>query len=282
MFDPTKSTYQLPIVFATFFIGMAIAIAVTVTIVITDSSHLPLCWTGKCFNDAFILYAVPIQVTVATVALITLWALFHRSEQTKTQIGLLSEQTIFSNHYKHIEDFEKLIENKLNKHDVLRLDETRQLHRKLFPNTLQEGANDTCDRYRISQTVITETETTCEKVLQLARYLCVNVRPDAPPEIRNIGPSDNPQISYFNQLHYLIHDVFLISISIDTLNTLEAIQRDLQNGPCGVQPNIRKALFLIRDIISVDHKQELPDNLRNVIDITYSRFNWPGEDELGY
>ena len=271
-FDPAKSTYQLPIVVATFFIGVAITIAATVTIVITDTWDLPFCWTGKCYAYAFTLFAVPIKVTVATVALITLWALFHRSEQTRTQINLITEQNVFTNHYKHLEDFERLIDNNLEKFKVLSHIRTRELHRYLFPNTLQKVLNDPSDRYRISQEVITKTVDLCEKILVVQDYLYVGTK--APREI--LITTGDEMGEYCNLFYRLIHEVFFISIADDTFS---AIRIDAKRPGWEPQPRTQMALYMIRDMISADRQQDTPSALQGVISATGPRFSFPGHDE---
>ena len=58
-------------------------------------------------------------------------ALNHRSEQTAKQIEVAQEQNIFTNYYKHREEFIKYVDNQLPDREV----NTLHAHRVLFPNS---------------------------------------------------------------------------------------------------------------------------------------------------
>jgi hypothetical protein len=56
---------------------------------------------------ALTLFRIPIGIVALAVPIFAILAANHRSEQSREQMRLSSEQNIFSNHYKHVEEFEK-------------------------------------------------------------------------------------------------------------------------------------------------------------------------------
>ncbi|XNS85308.1 hypothetical protein V3480_004075 [Vibrio cyclitrophicus] len=149
-FDPDTSFFGLKIVkftalvFGIFFLGACY--------VIIDNSKLWWEWdfTHVGFNNLLDYFKVPLAFLAMIIPTGAVFAANHRSEQTKKQIALTNKQNLFSNYYKHIEEFEKYTEKRLESvfdHEVFnhRRDidsnafDLRQYHKALFPNLLHTG-----------------------------------------------------------------------------------------------------------------------------------------------
>jgi hypothetical protein len=82
----------------------------------------------------FEVFKVPISILGVTITIVAIMTVLHRSSQISVQIKLSTEQNDFANYYKHLEEFERFInENKLlskayNIHSI------KSLHRKVWPN----------------------------------------------------------------------------------------------------------------------------------------------------
>ncbi|OOE78235.1 hypothetical protein BZG72_15705 [Salinivibrio sp. PR6] len=113
MFNPDLPVTKLPMFKAVLILGGALTVGATVAI--GYHTNLSLCFTATCFNNLLEFFKVPIRLLAATLSIIGLIALAHRSEQSAKQIKLSEEQNIFSNHYKNKEEFWKYIETSPNK-----------------------------------------------------------------------------------------------------------------------------------------------------------------------
>ncbi|OIN25834.1 hypothetical protein [Vibrio barjaei] len=95
-------------------------------------------------------YDIPSKIFAAYLAVIGLVSLNHRSEQTKNQIDVSLQQVIamreqmelskaqdrFTNHFRHLEEFEKYV-SRLSEGNRYR--DIRVVHSKLFPNQINNG-----------------------------------------------------------------------------------------------------------------------------------------------
>lgn len=133
LFDPNKSFIELPIVW-----GIIIAIALVaffVALVIITNSPLSYDFTSDGFNYFLSAFKFPLGILALIIPIVALLAANHRSEQTKEQIRVTNLQNVFSNHYKHIEEFKKYVEG-LNIESINDL-RIRKLHKKMFPRSFQ-------------------------------------------------------------------------------------------------------------------------------------------------
>lgn len=122
-FDPQKSLFDLPIVRHTI-ITAAILSTIVACIIIAHNEENFL-FTGDGFNNLIAIYRVPLGILAVGLTLVGIFGANHRSEQTKRQIErsfdqinlsnaqmkLTENQNIFSNFYKHIEEFSKYCED---------------------------------------------------------------------------------------------------------------------------------------------------------------------------
>ncbi|OOE61081.1 hypothetical protein [Salinivibrio kushneri] len=111
MFNPDLPVTKLPVFRAVLIIGGILTVGTTVAI--GYHTNLSLCFTATCFNNLLEFFKVPIRLLAATLSIIGLIALAHRSEQSAKQIKLSESQNNFSNYYKHREEFENHI-HKIN------------------------------------------------------------------------------------------------------------------------------------------------------------------------
>lgn len=132
--------FWLPVLFVVF-------IAVAIALYIYSNSSFVYVSGYEGLDGLVKIYKVPLGVLSLLFPLIALIATSHRSEQTKKQIEMSYLQNSFSNFYKHLEEFEKLI-NKNNDFG-LRDFNPFDLYKVLFPLnspsnviTLSHGKNE--------------------------------------------------------------------------------------------------------------------------------------------
>ncbi|WP_311064063.1 hypothetical protein [Halomonas sp. DWK9] len=91
-------------------------------------------------NGFLVIFKLPLGILALLFPAIALVAASHRSEQTKRQIVISESQNNFANYYKHLEEFEKLVELLIVKFSLSHLN-YRELYRTLFPNNSPSYAN---------------------------------------------------------------------------------------------------------------------------------------------
>ncbi|OOE61079.1 hypothetical protein [Salinivibrio kushneri] len=127
-------------------LGLGIVGAITSMLVIAFCSNLQEDFTYKGFNHFFVVFKFPVSVIAAMLSVIGLIALAHRSEQSARQIKQSAEQiklsetqNIFTNYYKHIEEFEKYIATNKNINNHLMTSQpditARDIYTTYFPNS---------------------------------------------------------------------------------------------------------------------------------------------------
>ncbi|PTP02661.1 hypothetical protein CWN85_08705 [Vibrio splendidus] len=128
-FDPKKSFFKLRIVWLSF--GTLVLIAVFCGILIVVNSDLTRDLSYNGFNFFLSAFRFPLGILAMIIPIVAVLAANHRSEQTKEQIRVTNIQNTFSNHYKHIEEFKKYVEElALEPMDDMRI---RRMHKKIFP-----------------------------------------------------------------------------------------------------------------------------------------------------
>lgn len=138
LLDPRKELVELRVFKWVLFVGLMLT-AVSF-ILIAYNSNLDWDFSYLGFNFFIVAFKVPLGLFTATISIIGLIALAHRSSQTKVQIDLSTnqfeasqQQNVFANYYKHIEEFEKHVKNYEIKEKAEGLN-VRLAHHKLFPS----------------------------------------------------------------------------------------------------------------------------------------------------
>lgn len=159
-FDPDTSFFDLKIVRTTA-LSFVIIFLITCGVIIYKSN---LWWewnfTYTGFNNLLNYFKVPLGFLALIIPVGAVFAANHRSEQTKkqialthNQIALAHNQNLFTNYYKHIEEFEKYCEKSLtrsfnskslnrfigNNKDL----DLRQMHKILYTDLMKSGDTNT-------------------------------------------------------------------------------------------------------------------------------------------
>jgi len=130
-FDPHKSFVTLPIFWVT--VGTILSIAFLISLVIYANENLHFDFTAKGFNGFLNIFKLPLGISALIIPIVALLAANHRSEQTKAQILTNKQQNMFSNYYKHIEEFEKYVELINSRKTGFSVPHKRNCHKRLFP-----------------------------------------------------------------------------------------------------------------------------------------------------
>lgn len=131
LFDAKKNFFDLAIVKSFFLIILGISFFCAVIIFLNSKLSFDFSYSG--FNNFIEIFKVPIGVLALNIPIIAVLGAFHKSEQTRLQIELSNGQNNFSNYYKHIEEFKKLISS--NYRNKERCD-IELLHKKIFPDAV--------------------------------------------------------------------------------------------------------------------------------------------------
>lgn len=131
--DPLKSFIELPILWV--FVTVLFLIAIIISIVIVRNSNLEVSLDYKGFNSFVEIFKVPIAILAITVTFAAFLATIHRSAQTREQIIAANKQNIFSNYFKHIEEFEKYISTSIVDRSI-HFQNLRMTHKYLFPESM--------------------------------------------------------------------------------------------------------------------------------------------------
>ncbi|KZM42154.1 hypothetical protein OA92_13195 [Marinomonas sp. SBI22] len=116
---------------------LSFIISLLSTIIIVSNNQYYFCSETNCFSNLLVIFKLPISIFTGGMALSALRALIVRSHQTAVQIHLTIQQNLFSNYYKHLEEFEKYIE--LNTDKLIFFRSKRELHSYLFPDSRESG-----------------------------------------------------------------------------------------------------------------------------------------------
>lgn len=121
VFDPDKGFHELPIVQISFGLVFLVCFILITIICMTDLRKFN--FSAEGLTSMAQMYRVPAAFFTLSLPFFALMAASHRSEQTKNQmmltrkqiektehqISIASSQNIFSNHFKHVEEFEKYL-----------------------------------------------------------------------------------------------------------------------------------------------------------------------------
>lgn len=199
-FDPKKSFFELRVVWLSFWTLTLIAVFLGIWIAVKSDLTLDPSFNG--FNFFLSAFRFPLGILAMIIPIIAVLAANHRSEQTKEQIRLTNIQNTFSNHYKHIEEFNKFVEGL----EIADIDEirTRRVHKKIFPLS-HKGS------HSIDSKLIHEFAKTCKNIEENLQYdeqaigLCMAV--DSINYITNLmnitDPKEAPKMSREVGLKYI-------------------------------------------------------------------------------
>jgi len=129
IFDPHKSFLSLKILW--FVVATHFAVAAIFSILITYNSNLTPSYDYTGFNNALNIFKIPLGILALIIPIVALLAANHRSEQTKEQMRLASENNNFSNFYKHTEEFESYLSE--HEESKTKISLPRKFHRLAFP-----------------------------------------------------------------------------------------------------------------------------------------------------
>lgn len=141
-FDPHKSFLSLGVVWVT--VGTLLSMSIASASVIINNSELTVDLSFNGFNQFISIFRFPLGIAALIIPMVALLAANHRSEQTKEQIRVTNAQNVFSNYYKHIEEFIKYLDGRVVKDIDLRF-----VHNKIFPKAA-EGDYSLDDRFLLS------------------------------------------------------------------------------------------------------------------------------------
>jgi hypothetical protein len=129
--DPLKSFTELPAFRITIILSISLATIFTILIIFNSDIVWRFDYVG--FNSFVEIFRVPLSILAIAVTVIAILATMHRSAQTKEQILSTNRQNIFSNYYKHIEEFEKYYKTITGNGPVYSYN-LRLSYERLFPN----------------------------------------------------------------------------------------------------------------------------------------------------
>lgn len=129
IFDPHKSFLSLKILWIV--VATHFAIAAVFSILIICNSNLTTSYDYTGFNNALNIFKIPLGILALIIPIVALLAANHRSEQTKEQMRLASENNNFSNFYKHTEEFESYLTE--HEESKTKISLPRKFHRLAFP-----------------------------------------------------------------------------------------------------------------------------------------------------
>ncbi len=125
-----KDLFFLILLFAPILTGIGIAIIIAL--------HESLTWRldSNGFTHFYELFKVPIIISSISIPASGLYAALFRSAQTQIQIQTQQEQNIFQNHFKHFEEFSKMMNEGFDSYDGSREKlELSFIHFRMFPHT---------------------------------------------------------------------------------------------------------------------------------------------------
>jgi len=131
-FDPKKDFFNLKIVQVCSF-GLVIS-SVLVCGTILYQENLSWDFSSEGFNNILSIFKVPLGILALSIPIIALLATNHRSVQSVEQIKVAEAQNNFSNSFKHLEEFNKYMEDVIKCNWLTTVKDNFAIHRKLFPN----------------------------------------------------------------------------------------------------------------------------------------------------
>lgn len=251
LFDPHKSFLSLKVLWVTVSIHV-IAALVTITIIIYNSSLLPN-FSYEGINNALNIFKAPLGVMALIIPIVALLAANHRSEQTKEQMRLTSENNDFSNFYKHTAEFESyLLEHSEEK---VKISLPRKFHRLAFPDAKRGN-------FRVSKNITDRIEITLGEIIKSSAGL-------------NSKENWQNEVFLLDNLITRYADSFYIKNYKDNSGSVLNINGQQITVPGGSIKNIIITIstisIKIRDALLFDDRYEPGPLLTKIIEFDYNR-----------
>jgi len=112
-------------------IGTLACIGSTLAILYTTTGKLNLCGMPECFSNFLMYYSFPMKLAAATIAILGIIGMLHRSEQMAKQIKITNEQNKYSNYFSHLKEFKEQIYNL--ELDIIQPRNINKLYKIIFP-----------------------------------------------------------------------------------------------------------------------------------------------------
>lgn len=154
-FSPDKSFLSLWQVWITIIAILLVAGYLSYEIYSSDS--YTSCHTANCYNSFLNDFKFPLGIVTLLIPLLAIYAAQHRSEISIAQIEATESQNRFTNYYKHLEEFQRLMEKS-------EISDIRELHKTLFPNA-KDGS------YSIDEKLIANLIVALQKIHQTLKEL---------------------------------------------------------------------------------------------------------------
>jgi hypothetical protein len=248
--DPLKSYTELPLFRITLTTAILLALITTVLIILNSDLQWRVDYVG--LNSFVEIFRVPLSIMAIAITIIAILATMHRSAQTREQIIITNTQNVFSNYYKHIEEFEKYFSPIVTISPVT-CKNIRLTYEKLFPNSFDGN-------YSINKSII--------KVVEYEYSECIKI-------LKKLNQDES------NSIHKLIYDILerIDSVfSILNLSIRLGGKRLNVNGKMIVVPEqmkdylteLRRISLILVQILSFDHYVLIPISLIEFIDLNLS------------
>ncbi|MDZ7660947.1 hypothetical protein [Thiohalophilus sp.] len=188
------------------------------------------------------------------IPIVALLAANHRSEQTKAQILSNNQQNIFSNYYKHIEEFEKYIETNIDQTEML-IEKKRSCHRRIYPKASKGD-------FSVDEELAAKVETNSNEIYEFIEYFhkghrkmshdtIVDIELNLREIERNLSMRWSPK-----------------NVNTVTLNNVTV--RAQKNSLKHYFRNIKNRSHAILDVLEFDQYFEVPKSLRFIARGNYS------------
>lgn len=251
LFDPHKSFLSLKVLWVTVAIHTITACLIT-TIIIYNSNLLPD-YSYEGLNNALNIFKVPLGIMALIIPIVALLAANHRSEQTKEQMRLTSENNDFSNFYKHTAEFESyLLEHSEEK---IKISLPRKFHRLAFPDAKRGN-------FRVSKNTTDRIETTLSEIIKSSADL-------------NSKETWQTGVLLLDRLITHYADSFYITNYKDGSGNVLNVDGEHITVPGGSIKNIiitiRTISLKIRDALLFDDRYEPGPLLTKIVEFDYNR-----------
>lgn len=250
--DPLKSFTELFVFKFTIVFSILISTLSTSLIILNTEVAWQFDYLG--FNTFVEIFRFPLSVLAIAITIIAILATMHRSVQTKEQILNSNKQNVFSNYYKHIEEFEKYM-NSVIKDKTLMFENLRATHKMLFP--VAEKGN-----YNISNYYLEIIETEFSQIVSL------------------LDNFNNNRDETVHNLLFLIYQKIDMCFSYLFIKVGRSGIRQFEDGKLIVVPSnniiniideIKKTALTLTNIISFDSEVMIPTSLIKVVNLSIEK-----------
>ncbi len=251
LFDPHKSFLSLKILWTVVAAHTIVALLITSTIFYT--SDLSPNYTYIGLNNVLTIFKIPLGVMALIIPIVALLAANHRSEQTKEQMRLTSENNDFSNFYKHTAEFESYLSE--HSEEKVKISLPRKFHRLAFPDAKRGN-------FRVSSKINDNIESTLKTIIKVSTGL-------------NSKESWQPELLLLDRMITHYADTFHIKNYKENSGSVLNIDGEQVIVPEGNVKNIIISISTIskkiRDALLFDDRYEPGPTLTKIVDFDYSR-----------